>query len=100
MHFGDRLPKHCLGRNARDRLGGRVPELKPSLRVDQEDAIGHVVEHPRRLPALLGFATRRTLAREEDVALLAKANPCQRVLDALGNRLEQCHFAGVEWLVV
>ena len=54
-HFLDRPPEHRLGRNACDRLGGRVPEPNHSLCVDEEDAVGDVAEHPGRLPALLGF---------------------------------------------
>ncbi len=112
--FLDGAAEYRLGRNACDRLSGGIPELNHSLRVDEEDAVGDVAEHPGSLPALLGFliqpsvldrdclrfASSSLLAREEGIALLSQADPFQRMLDALHDRFEQGNFSLVEALVV
>ncbi len=54
-HFLDGAAEHSLGRNACDRLSGRVPKPNHSLCVDEEDAVGDIAEHPGSLSALLGF---------------------------------------------
>ena len=100
QRFLYRKPQHCLGRDTRYRLSGRVPELNCPVRVDEKDAVGDVAEHQSSLPPLLGFASRRMLAGKEGIALLPEANAFQRMADALHDRLEQGDFPLVEALVV
>ena len=119
--YVDLASEHRLGRHACDCLGGRVPELNGAAGVDEEHAVGDVSEHPGGLSALLGFPiqpsrdalqadesvsrglgllSRRMLTFQEGVALLSKADPFQRVFEALSHRLEQGHLPLVEALVV
>jgi hypothetical protein len=108
--LGERIPagkrvlywtaQHCLGRETRNRLSGRVPELNRPVRVDEKDAVGDVAEHQSSPPPFLGFASRRMLAGKEGIALLPEANAFQRMADAFHHRLEQGDFPLVEALVV
>ena len=75
MRVGEALPagdrvacrpaEHLVGREARDRLGGGVPEAdRPGL-VDEADAVGDVGEHARRVGGLLDLARQpRVVDRE------------------------------------
>ena len=66
---GDRLGRgvadDVAGGDERDRLGGGVPEPHDADAVEQQDAVGDVLEHPGRVGALLDLAVEpRPVERE------------------------------------
>jgi hypothetical protein len=116
--FGVRV---SAGRRADDELGAGIFDEEDRGRVDRDDfsnSLEQLAEHAfeRKLredrpggDALqayeslgygLGFTPRRTLPREEDVALITETNPFQRMLEAFDDRLEQRDLPVIEGLVV
>ena len=100
---GDRLGRGVAddvgGGDERDRLGRRVPQPDDADAVEQQDAVGDVLEHPGRVRALLDLAVEpRPVEREGE--------PCGEVLgerDVLGRvhrpALGPCHREHAEPLL-
>jgi hypothetical protein len=88
-----RATEHGLRSEARDRLGGRIPEPNDAARIDQEHAVRNGAEHARGSAALLGLAV-------EPVTLLGQPDAFERVLNALRDRFEQSDLGLVEALAV
>ena len=96
------LDQEDHGRVDRDDLADSLEQLAEHAveRQVREHRPGDALQAHEPLRRCLRFASRRTLAGEEDIALLSQADPFQRVLDALHDRLEQGNLPLVEALVV